>query len=494
MVDLTLDRLLRPALEDFRPNFGTVIEVTAENKGGLSTAQVDANIALMYELQREVAVSTSDETSIVEYDAKVAITGDEAVTLRIRNASYTGCRLTLRNRGTQPARIEYNDTDALTLGATQSQTIEWTGGNWWLGKEDADILKVTFTANGDFTNQNIPCSVDVPLETLSEYARSGLPINAIVKVQQEGVVVTYTANSIASSTQNTESGEITQVMLAGWFYSGDRQILISISISSSGDAFLQSREVQDTAIDNTCKYTFVIDSDDAVYQWAHNIKDDGQDYTSVLVKKGLWSSHFEYLDTIGTKVIVGEPGAQLDNGQIPIGYSQLPDSSEYYIQGIKSLSGLHNCTNLTNCTATTFVGCSNLINCSSPADMNVNPDFLYKFYKCSNLLNCMGENIRPYSSLGIAVTSIAFKECNGLVACRGRGIGATTIQSGQVTPVQQQGYAFDDCTGVFHCSASGNSTTKVFSVCYASNSKTSTYACADGANGGFNNTTNPSAQ
>lgn len=493
MIDLTLDRLKRPAIKGAIYNFGTTVDVTNKNKGGLSTTEVDANMALQYELMREVNVSASDETSIIEYNAKLAFVGDEVITLKMLNGSFTGCTVKITNRGSQTNRIEFNDNDALSVGPTQSYTLEWTGGNWWLGKEDADILKVTFTANGDFTSQDIPCSADIPLETLSEYARSGLPINAIVKTQQEGVVVTYTANSVASATQSTESGEITQVKLAGWFYSGDKQILISISISSSGDAFLQHREIQDTAIDNTCKYTFVVDSDDAVYQWAHNIKNDGQDYTSVLVKKGLWSSNFEYLDTIGTKVIVGEPGAQLDNGQIPIGYSQLPDSSEYYIQGIKSLSGLSNCTNLTNCTATTFVGCSNLINCSSPADMNVNPDFLYKFYKCSNLLNCMGENISPYSSLGIAVTSIAFKECNGLVACRGRGIGATTIQSGQVTPVQQKGYAFDDCTGVFHCSASGNSTTKVFNACYASNSKTSTYACADTANGGFNNTTNPSA-
>lgn len=493
MIDLTLDRLKRPAITGLVPNFGTTVEVTEKNKGGLSTTEVDANMALPYELMREVNISTSDETSIVEYDAKLAFVGDKAITLRIQNGSYIGCTIKITNRGTQTSRIEFNDTDALSVGPTQSYILEWTGGNWWLGKEDADILKVTFTVNGDLTNQNTPCLVDVPLETLREYARSGLPINAIVKVQQEGVVVTYTSNSIASSTESTPLGEITQVMMSGWFYNGDKQIFLNISTSSSGDIFLQHREVLDTAIDNTCKYTFVVDSVDAVFQWAHNIKDDGQDYTSVLVKKGLWSTNFEYLDTIGTKVIVGEPGAQLDNGQIPIGYSQLPDSSEYYIQGIKSLSGFKNCTNLTNCTATTFVDCSNLINCSSPANMQVNPDFLYKFYKCSNLLNCMGENIRPYSNFNTAVTSIVFKECNGLVACRGRGIGASIVQSGQLNPTQYSGYAFDDCTGVFHCSASGNSTTKVFNACYASNSKTSTYACADTANGGFNNTTNPSA-
>lgn len=489
MIDLTLDRLKRPAITGLVTNFGTTVEVTEKNKGGLSTTEVDANMALPYELQREVNVSTSDTTSIVEYNAKLALVGDEIITLKLLNGSFTGCTVKITNRGSQTNRIEFNDNDALSVGPTQSYTLEWTGGNWWLGKEDADILKVTFTANGDLTNQNIPCSVDVPLETLREYARSGLPINAIVKVQLEDAVVTYTSNSITSSTHSTPLGETTLVMLSGWFYSGDEQIFISISTSSSGDAFLQHRVVQDTAIDNTCKYTFVVDSKDAVYQWAHNIKDDGQDYTSVLVKKGLWSGNFESLDTIGTKVIVGEPGAILDGGQVAIGYSQLPDSSEYYIQGITSYSGLRNCTNLTNCSASVFVGCSNLINCYA-SEIAFNPDYLYRFHKCSNLLNCFGENITPYDMWQIPITSVVFKECNGLVSCRGRATGGTLKPDGTVP---EKGYAFEDCTGVFHCSASGNCTTKVFNACYASNNKTSTYACADTANGGFNNTTNPSA-
>ena len=145
MIDLTLDRLKRPAIKGSIYNFGTTVEVTNKNKGGLSTTEVDANVALAYELQREVNISASDTTSIVEYNAKLAFVGDEFITLKLLNGSFTGCTVKIANRGSQTNRIEFNDNDALSVGPTQSYTLEWTGGNWWLGKEDADILKVTFT-------------------------------------------------------------------------------------------------------------------------------------------------------------------------------------------------------------------------------------------------------------------------------------------------------------------------------------------------------------
>ena len=170
MIDLTLDRFKRPAIKGSIYNFGTTVEVTDKNKGGLSTTEVDANMALAYELMREVNVSASDETSIVEYNAKLAFVGDEVITLKMLNGSFTGCTVKITNRGSQTNRIEFNDNDALSVGPTQSYTLEWTGGNWWLGKEDADILKVTFTVSGDTTQfqggKDIPCVSDIPIETI----------------------------------------------------------------------------------------------------------------------------------------------------------------------------------------------------------------------------------------------------------------------------------------------------------------------------------------
>ena len=54
------------------------------------------------------------------------------------------------------------------------------------------------------------------------------------------------------------------------------------------------------------------------------------------------------------------------------------------------------------------------------------------------------------------------------------------------------GLGFYGCKTVTGCKAGGHCTTNVFKDSHASSSETSTYACADTANGGFNNTTNPS--
>lgn len=56
-----------------------------------------------------------------------------------------------------------------------------------------------------------------------------------------------------------------------------------------------------------------------------------------------------------------------------------------------------------------------------------------------------------------------------------------------------QGNGFNECTGVFKCKANGQCSSDVFCDCFASNSKTADYACADTSAGGFNNTANPSA-
>lgn len=494
MIDLTLDRLKRPAIKGSIYNFGTTVEVTNKNKGGLSTTEVDANVALAYELQREVNISASDTTSIVEYNAKLAFVGDEFITLKLLNGSFTGCTVKIANRGSQTNRIEFNDNDALSVGPTQSYTLEWTGGNWWLGKEDADILKVTFTVEGGSTQfqegKDIPCVSDVPIETIKEYAKTGAPIEAIIKVPSGGSsVITYTCNNIATATTSSSAGEMTQLVLSGWMYTGEKQIFLNLAVNSNDNIKLYTKTVDNTVLDNTSKYTFIVDSNEAVFQWAHNIKDSGQDYTRVLVKKGEWGSNFEDLGIIGTKIIEGEPGAVLDSGMIPLGYSVKPNESDYYIRGLKVFGGLRNCVNITNCISSVFIGCSNLINCSSPGTMN-NNDFSAKFEDCSNLTNCQAESNRPYSFGNIPMTAIAFKNCRVMTSCKGSGVGGTIFESG--SPRKAEGYAFYDCVGMSRCEALGYSTTSVFKNCYASLNKTSTYQCADTANGGFNMTTNPS--
>lgn len=245
MIDLTLDRLKRPAITGLVPNFGTTVEVTEKNKGGLSTAEVDANMALPYELQREVNVSTSDTTSIVEYNAKLALVGDEIITLKLLNGSFAGCTVKITNRGSQTNRIEFNDNDALSVGPTQSYTLEWTGGNWWLGKENEDILKVTFTVEGDLNQSGTLCVADVDLDTIKEYARSGIPIHVIVRnITPTSGIYTMSLSNVTAITKDGSGGEYTHLRISGTsdVYGITRYISITIEDSAQAKIYSSNRK------------------------------------------------------------------------------------------------------------------------------------------------------------------------------------------------------------------------------------------------------------
>lgn len=105
MIDLTLNSFLHPDLVGLQPPFGTIIEWTAENKGGLSTAQTDNNMAMPFALMRPVTVATSDTTSKVEYDAKLLLTGDTPLTIHIDDATYDGCTVTIVNGSSAQATL-----------------------------------------------------------------------------------------------------------------------------------------------------------------------------------------------------------------------------------------------------------------------------------------------------------------------------------------------------------------------------------------------------
>lgn len=449
MIDLTLDRLKRPAIPGLRPTFGTTVEVTDKTKGGLSTTEVDANIALAYELQREVIVSTSDETSIVEYNAKIAIVADEAVTLKMNGASYGGCDIKITNRGTATATVEYNESGSIQIPPDGYIRMEWTSREWWV----EDTMNVQ-------------------------------PVGANIKT-----------------------------------------------------------------------FTYVVDSDQALIDWANNDRNRGQDYTSVLIKKGEWKSNTGVnLTQAGTKVVEGEADSKLVFNGVEKGlyYEEIPDGEGYYMIGVNikmsilpftedtrgcfkmccnlitctatidgycgsshkypycfsqcqnltnctgiseirsygSPQSFRECSNLNNCTAITsganypngFYECSNLTNCTSTCN-SIERGFSMAFAYCSNLTNCTGKSngLVKYSQ------AYGFGNCSNLTDCTGVGVAITDSSP------PGEGYAFNECTAVSHCKAASRCTTAVFYTCYASNSKTSTYACADTANGGFNNTTNPSA-
>lgn len=193
-------------------------------------------------------------------------------------------------------------------------------------------------------------------------------------------------------------------------------------------------------------FTFVIDSDEKLNQWANN--QEGNDYTSVLIKKGTWTSSVGVnLSTCGTKVVVGEAGSKLNFKfvEYSLYYKEVPTSPEYYMFGVE-------------------VSCLN------------SSDSATAFYKCANLTNCIG-------TANCIKHSYGFQNCANLTNCRGAGIDSNNISA-------SKGYGFYNCTGVSKCKPSEKSKSFVFQNCYASQSETETYACADTPEGGFNYTLN----
>lgn len=130
MINLTLNKLKRPALQNLVPKFGTKVEKNDINKGGLSTAEVDLNMTLPFELMREIEVSSSDTTTKIQYDAKIAIVGSDPVTLTLDQATYKGCTITIKNRNTEQATIIVSEDGQKNLGPNKSLVLEWDGTTW----------------------------------------------------------------------------------------------------------------------------------------------------------------------------------------------------------------------------------------------------------------------------------------------------------------------------------------------------------------------------
>jgi hypothetical protein len=214
------------------------------------------------------------------------------------------------------------------------------------------------------------------------------------------------------------------------------------------------------------QFTFIVNSNEALSNWASN--KSGYDYTSVLIKKGTWTSSVGVnLTTTGTKVVVGEAGSKLiftsDKG---LHYNDVPTSPEYYMQTVTielsyngSAYGFYKCTNLTNCTSQSV---------GNGQGLGVG------FNNCNNLTNCVGYG-KGYGG------GDGFKTCNNLTNCTGIGIG-TAFSNGN---------GFNGCKLVSKCKAGGHCGANVFINCYASQSENETYACADTPEGGFNDVTNP---
>lgn len=222
------------------------------------------------------------------------------------------------------------------------------------------------------------------------------------------------------------------------------------------------------------EFTYVVNSNASLQYWLTNkasgTSSGGNDFTSVLIKKGSWSftGNTTALDTIGTLCIEGEAGSSLTftNTENALWYSSVQNNTR--IDNVKITS---TCTeSLGHC----FFNCSNLTNCygdnTTKGDSNA-------FGYCSNLINCIGKGN------GIVSTGrgFGFNSCSNLMNCKGKGTSNGFSNC----------YGFYNCKVVHGCKAESHCKSGVFYTCYASWGDSLDYSCDDTANGGFNDTTNP---
>jgi hypothetical protein len=190
------------------------------------------------------------------------------------------------------------------------------------------------------------------------------------------------------------------------------------------------------------QFTYLVDSDQALADWANNVA--GNDYSSVLIAPGTWSSSVEVnLSASGTKVVVGVLGSLL-SFPTSSGLRYVAESPECFMRGVSvdtSVIGFYFCNNLIHCRVvgadSGFVSCDNLVNCYA-----VNAKVA--FYDCDNLVNC--SSFHPNSGGSEDSDYVGFHACSHLSNCVGNGKGSSGSFSG----------GFKSCSDLVNCVGSAN--------------------------------------
>ena len=130
-IDLSLDALKIPALDNFNPDFGTMITETQANKGGLSTFEVNSNMMLPWAYMRPKVVVEDSVTTVVQYDAKLTFSASlqAGVTLTMDAGDYEGCEVSLRNLSAYACTVGHG-TFSLEIPAGGFVRILWNGTTW----------------------------------------------------------------------------------------------------------------------------------------------------------------------------------------------------------------------------------------------------------------------------------------------------------------------------------------------------------------------------
>ena len=240
----------------------------------------------------------------------------------------------------------------------------------------------------------------------------------------------------------------------------------------------------------TKQYTFVIDSDAKLRQWADNAA--GNDYSRVLVRSGKWMYNLEgQIDVVDiriidlsngrTKSIDGEAGSiisiyvDLNCTYENINFAVVAGSENIIINNLDVQ--IYAAVNYINVTATVFKNCHRMRNCKAKIDFNnATCGQVSAFANCSRLYSCNGIAITYFDDVpeDASVITNAFYSCTFLYDCEG------TASSGTVATTVNPFYY---CRTGFGCRGRGN--TRSFSMCYMEQ-VSGTTSWANTAAGGYN--------
>lgn len=140
MINLSLDSILIPDITGYTPPFGTKITRTETNQGGLSTREVNYNVLAPFLKMRScygsditpTVITQSDNTTRVEYDAKLIIDAEDVINLSLNNATYIGCKVTLINKSEYAQNLlcsSVSQTADILLPKTEVELV-WNGTVW----------------------------------------------------------------------------------------------------------------------------------------------------------------------------------------------------------------------------------------------------------------------------------------------------------------------------------------------------------------------------
>lgn len=121
-LDLTLDKMRFPGIENFNPEFGT-----KETMGrGVHSVNLSENDMMPFLLQRPVSVVENSSTSDIEADRKLAVEAS-GVTLTLGRPSYPGCKVTVYgsfSSGTATVAFYKDANDVSSVGVGAGERVE----------------------------------------------------------------------------------------------------------------------------------------------------------------------------------------------------------------------------------------------------------------------------------------------------------------------------------------------------------------------------------